>query len=686
MKQKSTFSEKHLPIILLLLLSIGIYSNTFKHGFVLDDVAVLSHNELVKKGVGGVKDILTSRAWKGFEQNRKQVESYRPLSTAHFAIEYEFFGLDSGYFHIVQVLYFALLCVLIYWLLLEFFDKKYPYLALVIALLFAAHPIHTDVVNNVKSRDELFALLNGVISCLLFFKYLRKQQVYLFVLAVFFYFLSLLSKENAVTFLAVYPLAMFFFRDISFKKIALYTLPFLGAAIVFFGIRYQMLSGVPARVFSFHDNPLLLAETTSQWFGMRFYGLGKNLQLLFFPHPLTSSYFYNDIPVYEIFAWQSWVSVLCYLAIGGVALKLFKTKKVLVFGILYFAATFSVFTNLLIQASDFLGERWLFMPSLGFCIALGAILYAFAKEKETNNIAVFFGKNVILSLTLLIILGLYSFKTYQRNKAWQSSYTLALTDIETSPNSQLLTTLLPTEIIKKFPEDKPKLREALKYFERGVKLRPSAAVWNNIGTTHHKLGDFESAIKAYQETIRKYPQHKGASLGIADSYIRLTKYQEALIHLEKLQKDSFLVQNPKLYLQTGVALGNLGRVQEAAQYFEKGLELFKNKENKAELLDIYQNTANAYYFAKDYERAVFYLTKVVAMNPQNPTFHNYLGVSYLNLTKYELAIKSFENTLKFNKNLVDVYKNIAFCYQELGNTVQKEKYFKIYQNLVKQSN
>ena len=187
MEQKPTFSEKHLPIILLLLLSIGIYSNTFKHGFVLDDVAVLSHNELVKKGFGGVRGILTSRAWKGFEQNRKQVESYRPLSTAHFAIEYEFFGLNSGYFHIVQVLYFALLCVLIYWLLLEFFDNKYPYLALVIALLFAAHPVHTDVVNNVKSRDELFALLNGVISCLLFFKYLKKQQVYLFVLAVFFY-------------------------------------------------------------------------------------------------------------------------------------------------------------------------------------------------------------------------------------------------------------------------------------------------------------------------------------------------------------------------------------------------------------------------------------------------------------------------------------------------------------------
>lgn len=682
MKQKTIFLEKYFPIILLLTLSIGIYSNTFKHEFALDDVAVISNNELVKKGIGGITEIFTSRAWKGFEQNRKQVESYRPLSSAHFAIEYEFFQLNSGSYHIVQVLYFALLCVLIYWLLLEFFDRKYPYLALIIALLFAAHPIHSDVVNNIKSRDELFALLNGVISCLLFFKYLRKQQIYLFALAVFFYFLSLLSKENAVTFLAVFPLAMFFFRAIPIKKIAIYTLPFLGVAIVFFGLRYQMLAGVPDRVFSFYDNPLLLAETTSQWFGMRFYGIGKNLQLLIFPHPLTSSYFYNDIPVFEIYAWQSWLSVLFYLAIAGVALKFFKTKKVLVFGIMYYAATFSVFTNLIIQASDFLGERWLFMPSLGFCIALGATLYALAKNKEFTNPSDFFTKNPILSLVLLIILGLYSFKTYDRNQAWKNSYTLASTDIKTSPESQLLNSLLPTEMIKKFPEDKEKLKEALKYFEKGVKLRPSVSVWNNIGTTYHRLGDFESAIKAYQKAVKKDPRHTGASLGIVDSYIRLQKYKKALAYCLKLKQSEYFSQNSKLYLQTGVALGNLGRVKEAAQYFEKGLELLKDKTNKAELLDIYGNISNAYYFDKNYERAIFYLKKTLALNPKNATFTNYLGISYLNLGKYQLAIKHFENVLKLNKNLTDVYKNIAFCYQELGNNEQKEKYFKIYQEFV----
>ena len=191
---------------------------------------------------------------------------------------------------------------------------------------------------------------------------------------------------------------MFFFKDISIKKIAIYTLPFLGVALLFLGIRYQMLSGVPARVFSFYDNPLLLAETTSQWFGMRFYGIGKNLQLLIFPHPLTSSYFYNDIPVFEIYAWQSWLSVLFYLAIAGVALKFFKTKKVLVFGIMYYAATFSVFSNLIIQASDFLGERWLFMPSLGFCIALGTVLYALVKEKKASNLSNFFDFSMFFRL------------------------------------------------------------------------------------------------------------------------------------------------------------------------------------------------------------------------------------------------------------------------------------------------
>ncbi len=130
-------------------------------------------------------------------------------------------------------------------------------------------------------------------------------------------------------------------------------------------------------------------------------------------------------------------------------------------------------------------------------------------------------------------------------------------------------------------------------------------------------------------------------------------------------------------------MGNLGKVKEAAQYFEKGLELLKDKTNKAEMLDIYGNISTAYYFAKNYERAIFYLKKTVELDSKNSTFHNYLGISYLNLGNYQLAIKSFESVLKLNKNLADVYKNIAFCYQELGNTVQKEAYFKLYQNHIK---
>src|SRR3989337_1527053 len=91
-------------------------------------------------------------------------------------------------------------------------------ISFVITLLFASHPIHTEAVANIKGRDDILDFI--------------------------FLEISLLCKEMAVTFLAIIPLTVFFFREIAIKKIAMFSVSFVAAFCVYMLIRSSVLDTV----------------------------------------------------------------------------------------------------------------------------------------------------------------------------------------------------------------------------------------------------------------------------------------------------------------------------------------------------------------------------------------------------------------------------------------------------------
>ncbi|MEM1120739.1 MAG: tetratricopeptide repeat protein, partial [Bacteroidota bacterium] len=214
------------------------YSATFE--YVLDDQIVLTNNTFTKKGFDGIYDIMTKESFVGrFGEQKNLVTGarYRPLSIVTFAMEYQFFGANSVISHSINVLLYALLGLLLFRILSLFFplseEKAWyfsvPFLA---TLLFVVHPIHTEVVANVKGRDEIMTLLGALGALYGSYKFVfTKKSVFLF-FSFCTFFLALLSKENALTFLAVIPLSLYFFTETSFKKIGITLLPLLTAAII----------------------------------------------------------------------------------------------------------------------------------------------------------------------------------------------------------------------------------------------------------------------------------------------------------------------------------------------------------------------------------------------------------------------------------------------------------------------
>src|SRR5207247_11319924 len=176
-----------------------------------------------------------------------------PLSMVTFAVEQGLFGTHPAVSHLINVVIYCLLIVLIFRLLDEHFFKEKPGMAFLVTLMFAIHPVHTEVVANLKSRDELLALLFLVLSVELFFRHAL-------VLSLIAFFLALLSKESAITFLAVIPLTSYVFLRTDWKASVGRTVPYIAVAAGYFLLRYEIVGMAVTRSTELMNAPFLLAN------------------------------------------------------------------------------------------------------------------------------------------------------------------------------------------------------------------------------------------------------------------------------------------------------------------------------------------------------------------------------------------------------------------------------------------
>lgn len=118
--------------------------------------------------------------------------------------------------HFNNIWTFALGCMFLYLVFSRYFFRTNQDLAFLAALLFTMHPIHSEAIANVKSRDEIFSLIFVSLTFLYSFKFVEtKKGVDLFWASVMF-LLALLSKEYAIMLLFLVPLAVYSFTENDF--------------------------------------------------------------------------------------------------------------------------------------------------------------------------------------------------------------------------------------------------------------------------------------------------------------------------------------------------------------------------------------------------------------------------------------------------------------------------------------
>jgi len=591
-------------MIALLIAGFGfiLYANSIQNGYVLDDELVCSRNSFVQSGFAGLGDIFTGSWYEGF--NGEKDRYYRPMMLAGFAIEKQLFGHQAWVYHLMNVLTFAFLLFLLYHVLRLMFPKRSYWLPVTICLLFAAHPIHTEVVANIKSRDELYALLGllGMIYGLL--RYAQGTQTKHLVLAFSSYAFALLAKESSLAFLALAPLTLYFFSDFSFQKIGKITGGYILMAGGYLLLRMQVISSEPD-AFATIDNGLFSTDSSSEQLATAIGMLGKYMGLLIFPHPLSFDYSYNQIP---IVGWGNiGVIISLLISVGLIAYAIWRTKEKdpISYGVFWMIVTFVVTSNLLFLIGATFAERFMFIPSLGFCIIAGLLIHQYLQKdllSPTKPYYAFMG----------IVLLLFSAKTINRNQVWESNFTLFSADIETAANSTRVQShyakaLYDQAIATKDNQRKREILElALQHFQKSLEIYPDyVSCYQNMGLAYDAYGQKDKAMEAYLQGIKikddYFPLWTNAGLL---SY-NLKKYPDAIRYLKRAAE--LAPNNPTTIQGLGMAYMNANQTDEAIKYLKLAHDLQPtNITTLGSLVETYKKR-------NEIDQAIFYDKKIKAI-------------------------------------------------------------------------
>jgi tetratricopeptide (TPR) repeat protein len=434
--------EQRWAALILLVLALALYGYSVTFEYVLDDHVVASENAFVKEGASGIWKILTTDSYRGYLGEQRDVLEggrYRPLSIVTFALEHQFFGLNPHVSHFINVLLYALTAILLLKvsaLLIPDTVGKPWYLSasFLAAALFVLHPIHSEGVANIKGRDEILTLVLSLTALYASVRNAAGDPKRWLLVSGLAFLGALLAKENALTYVAVVPLAVYFFTSSRLRVMIRATIPLAAATLLYVGIRHSVMGYLldsGTQLTGLMNNPFLGA-TTAERYATISYTLGLYLKLLFFPHPLTHDYYPYHIPIVSWADLRAWWPVLAYALLTGYALLRFRRGNVVSFAVLYFVATASIVSNLVVPIGTFMNERFMFMPSVGLVMCLGFLFSNASSELRVGKGR--FGRHAAL-LMLGVICIAYAARTVTRVPAWRDAMSLNRAAVEVSTGS-----------------------------------------------------------------------------------------------------------------------------------------------------------------------------------------------------------------------------------------------------------
>lgn len=539
--------------IILMVVAFVVYANTLGHGYVQDDMAVITHNQYVQQGIEGWGKIFTTPSLSGFTE--RQIvpgeavnDIYRPISLALFALEHQLFGADPQMGHLISVLLFLLCTSLVFRFLSVLFGGNNNIAAFAGALVFVVHPIHTEVVANIKSNDELLSVSAGLGSMLLFVRFVNTGKILDVLAGMGALFFSLLCKETTASLVAVIPLTALFLNRGERKRAAIAAALCVAAFAGYMLLRTSVLNAHNANhpdLIGFMENPLVAPTQVTSAAATAISVLGRYLLLLFVPYPLSADRTFASIPFVGWGAPMVWATIAVYVALVIFAVRrLVKNgKDKQAYAILFFLVTIAMFSNLLFLTGSIMADRFLFLPSVALSIVVGLLLSRAGKQSG------------IIYTAFTVVLLLFAGMTVARNASWKDNYTLCTADLEHYPtNARLHHTAAYLIVNEKIPaatanEEKAELaRRAIEHYRTSLNIYPKQSkVCTDLAGLFQGMQQYDSARIYMEKALALQPGNPAILSMLGGVYFAQGQYQQTLglchVALSRLPSDIPLLSN-----------------------------------------------------------------------------------------------------------------------------------------------
>jgi protein O-mannosyl-transferase len=614
----AAFNKKEgLYVLAILALVLTSYHNTLGKGFVLDDVFLVYKNPVIKNW-HNIYHIFAMDYWEhmGF----KHTGLYRPLVMASFLAEFSISGLNPFLYHLDNVLLHFLCSVLVY-LNLKLMLGEEDGTPLVAAMLFAVHPVHTEAVAWISGRAELMWSFFALLSALVFLKKPGRPAAVL--LSSFLFLLALLSKEGAVILPVILAVYLVVFEKPApgrsrtsqlFRRLYPYAVVFL---FIYLPIRFAVLKAAgPAG-----EARMLGHDTGYEVFLTMCKAFSHYIRLSFLPFDLSMDYMF---PAPEtIFRFVVLLPILILAATAAFASRLLQYSRAVFFGIILFFTALLPVSNI-IPIGIIMSERAMYIPVLGPCIILGAIISRACGGGLQST-----GRR-IAGLALALLLLMFTVNTATRNPFWSN--------------------------------DEEYLTYRVKLLKRRLAAdRTYSYNYYLLANTYVKLGDYgPNALDNALEAAKIAPENPLTHSLLALIYSHNSMPEEALDEALKS-----LVINPEnadtLNLAASI-LYTLQRDDEADTMLDKAFSIGPAKP------DFYLTRCDILFKRGEKDKALLELQRGSALFPDDPSLYFKQGVLLGSEKRFDEAIEKLNMAAEFSDDDPDVCYLLGAAYAGKGDT------------------
>jgi protein O-mannosyl-transferase len=566
------WSDGTLVALLLLVTLIG-YGNTLANSFVYDDSQQILQNPYVKSW-HFIPQIFGTTVW-SFVGQAGTTNYYRPLMTFTFLVLWKIFGRIPFGFHLFSlVMQFAVVAMLFYAGKRLFGDVRVAWLA---ALIFAVHPVHTEAVAWIAAVPDLQATFLLLLAIwLLYGETKRGWSTNLGIAACFS--IALLCKEPALMFA---PLAVVFEHMCAkdrqqttfFQKFIRY------APLCVLGIGYLLL-----RVALFGKLAPVLQRPQLTWpqsIDSAFALVLQYTRLLFWPSRLSAFHVFH--PSTSPFDAKVLAGAAICAACLAAIFALHKRYPMVAFAIVWLGLTLGPVLNARWMVTNTMTERYLYLPSVGFCwLVAWCLLQGWdALRDSARALRLAFA----CLLAALLVAGMIA--TIKRNRIWQSDLTLYSRTLETDPDAHVIRGNLGSLYFSSGDLNRAEIeldqalagkpdsvnvmnalgtvyREQGRYSLADELLRRAIAtkpLWSepyfNLGLLLEKQGLIPEALSNFSRAVELAPLNSGARYWYGDALLKAARYEQSEVQLQQAialaPEGSFGAQSDLVlvYLQTG---------------------------------------------------------------------------------------------------------------------------------------